>query len=619
MTTSPALTRRSLLRAAVAASAAPALATPALATPALATPALATPALAAPAFAAPALAPSFVTDYRTNVMANLTAETNAVVRILSGMQRLWHTGSTWDTGTVLDEAVLRANIRYSVKVTRNRTQQQADRAFVQDRQHQSYAVIAGLGPLAAAYKAQALAVTSITTAPATTPATTISDTVPAGAPAGSAVGAGSPDSATLGAVVTLVNTVRGPFASGNPAKAAFQYPRPWRMNNRSEVVPTGEVDALGYPVYDSEVSVVPTLLRQRSLTPADDGGFPSGHTNAFHLAALAFAYAFPERFQELVTAAFDLSDTRIIAGMHSAVDVIGGRIMATALAAAALNDPANADLKAAAREQARQLQRKDTPTAVADAYADRRANRRKVESRLTYGLPRGRAATAMTVPQGAEVLLETRQPYLTAAQRREVLRTTALPAGYPLLDGPENWGRLDLFAAADGYGAFDRDVHVTMDGTTTDTWRNDIGGRGGLVKAGAGTLVLDGTNSYRGGTTVTAGILSADSRTALGTGPVMLTGGTLRTATTLHLHGDYRQQGGTLAPAGPITVDGTAVLGHGSALEIKAPSARTGTVIQILTAHRVTGRFTHVTVTTPGYRAEAHYTRTGVAVVLRRA
>jgi hypothetical protein len=43
----------------------------------------------------------------------------------------------------------------------------------------------------------------------------------------------------------------------------------------------------------------------------------------------------------------------------------------------------------------------------------------------------------MVVPEGAEVLLETRQPYLTADQCREVLRTTALPAGRPLIDGPE--------------------------------------------------------------------------------------------------------------------------------------------------------------------------------------
>jgi len=75
------------------------------------------------------------------------AETNAAVRILGGLQRLWHTGASWNTGTVLDQPALQANLRYAVQVTRNRTDEQAACAFIQDRQHQSYAAIAGLGPL----------------------------------------------------------------------------------------------------------------------------------------------------------------------------------------------------------------------------------------------------------------------------------------------------------------------------------------------------------------------------------------------------------------------------------------------------------------------------------------
>ena len=74
----------------------------------------------------------------------------------------------------------------------------------------------------------------------------------------------------------------------------------------------------------------------------------------------------------------------------------------------------------------------------------------------------GREGGSPLIPQGAEVLLETRFPYLSAAQRLEVLRTTAVDAGWPLLDGPEQWGRLNLFAAADGYGAFDQDVVVAL-------------------------------------------------------------------------------------------------------------------------------------------------------------
>ncbi|WP_305784192.1 phosphatase PAP2 family protein [Symbioplanes lichenis] len=580
------LNRRTLLRAAVAATAG----------------VVAGPAILRGLPAAAASLP-FVADYRSNVTANLTAETNAAVRVLSGMQRVWRTGATWDTGTVLDPATLHASMRYVTRVTKTRTRAQADRAFVQDRQHQSYAAIAGLGALAAPYKSIAQAVTGITTAPATTPATKIDDAVPAGAPAGSALGAGSPDS-PLGQVVTLVNTVRGPYASGNPSKAAYQYPRPWRMTAGSEVVDTGAVDAFGYPVYDSPVQVVPTLLRQRSTTPADDGGFPSGHTNAFHLAALAFAYAIPERFQQLVTAAFDLSDTRIVAGMHSPVDVIGGRILATALAAATLADPANGALKAAARRQAIDVL---LPAAGKgpDEYADRRANRRIVEPRLTYGLPRtGRRDAPMVVPQGAEVLLETLFPYLSPAQRREVLRTTAVPSGYPLLDGPELWGRLDLFAAADGYGAFDHDVTVTMD--VAGTWRNDITGRGRLVKRGTGTLTLTGATTYRGGTLLQAGTLVAAT---LGTGDVTVTGGTLQPAGTLRVHGDYRQRGGALT--GRLDVAGHAELGGTLALTAATPAT-------VLTARRVTGRFAHVTAPA-GYRADVTYGRTRVTARLCRA
>ncbi len=58
-------------------------------------------------------------------------------------------------------------------------------------------------------------------------------------------------------------------------------------------------------MYESDVVVVPQLLRQRGPAPADDGGFTSGHTNAFYLAALALGYAVPERFQELVARASD--------------------------------------------------------------------------------------------------------------------------------------------------------------------------------------------------------------------------------------------------------------------------------------------------------------------------
>ncbi|MEV4282932.1 phosphatase PAP2 family protein [Actinoplanes xinjiangensis] len=531
---------------------------------------------------------AFVDDYRSNLATNLTVDTNAAVRILSGVQAYWQTGSAWNNGTVRNAAVLRANVRFCETRTASRTDAEAAWSFIVDRRHQSYAVIDGLGPWAGAYRSTALAVTGITEAPAGTPPTTISDAVPAGAPAGSTLGAGSPTS-PLGRIVTLVNTVRGNWSSSNPSKFAVQYPRPWRMTTDSTVVDTGALDEYGYPVYRSKVVVAPQLLRQRSLTPADDGGFPSGHTNALHLAALAFAYAFPERFQELLTCAFDLADTRITAGMHSPLDVVSGRILATALAAAILNDPANAELKTAARAQAAAFLAATAGTGT-DPFADRTANRRTILPKLTYILPRTGPDRPLTVPKGAEVLLETRQPYLTADQRRAVLASTALPAGYALLDGPEQWGRLDLFKAADGYGAFESDVDVTLDGLA-DAWRNDITGRGGLTLRGTGTLTLTGVNRFRGGLRVLGGTLTAAGTRALGGGDVEIRGATLRTVPGACL-------------------DGTVTIGPDSTLDVTGHPRG-----PVLTAKRVTGRFARVTV--DGRPAVAVYTRTGVSVRTR--
>ncbi|GHH85809.1 phosphatase PAP2 family protein [Streptomyces capitiformicae] len=587
---------------------------------------------------------AFVDDYTTNITANLTPETNAVVRALGGFAEIWKTGDAWNTGIPLMPEVSRANLLYSARITARRTEAQAREAFITDRQHQSYSVISGLGPLAELYRTGAKAVTAITSAPDGTPAGKISDSVPADAPAGSANGAGSTTS-ELGKVAELVNTVRGPFASSNPAKFSYQYPRPWRMNENSEVVDTGRTDEFGFPVYESDVIVVPQLLRQRGEDAATDGGFPSGHTNALHLAALAYAYAVPERFQEMVTRAFEASHDRIVSGMHSSLDVLGGRVMATALAAAALADPKNAELKAAAVKQAAEYFRAKTGTTAdtlyayahsagidSDPYADRRANARLVEPKLTYVLTREGRSEDPTVPKGAEVLLETRLPYLDAAQRREVLRTTALPSGYVLLDGWEQWGRLNLFAAADAFGAFGSDVTVTMDAAlggfhAADTWRNDICGSGGLVKKGSGTLTLAGANRYKGGTTVQAGVLAAGSKEAFGRGDVKVASGTLRTGDhTVRVRGGYTQAGVldvTLdrGDDAALVVDRRAVLEKGSKLVVRfdaKQAPRDGSTVAVIGARSLQGRFAEVTVAEEGWTAEQVFTAHGVSVRLRK-
>src|SRR5207302_10961580 len=100
---------------------------------------------------------------------------------------------------------------------------------------------------------------------------------------------------------------------------------------------------------------------------------------------------------------------------------------------------------------------------AADRFGNPTQNRRDYIFRLTYGLPSvGPTDLPPVVPPGAEVLLRTRFPYLSSGQLREILATTELPSGVPLDDGT-GWARLNLYAAADGYGAFAGNVAVTMD------------------------------------------------------------------------------------------------------------------------------------------------------------
>jgi len=433
----------------------------------------------------------FVDNYKTNVSSNTTESTNAVLNLLSGFDRLWTPGPTWNTGTPTAQgaSTLSSNIQYVVNVTQARTAEQATAAYLDDRRNQSYSVISGLGSLAPSYYAGAGAVTTIASVTADATTVAYNDT---------GTGAGLTSSA-LGNVVSLVNTLRGNYSSTTPPKNYFLYPRPWRQSD--------------------EVVVLPTLVPVKSTTPATDSGFPSGHTNAGYLAAIALAYATPQRFDEMILRASDLGDNRILAGMHSPLDVIGGRMEATALAAAILNDPANAALKTAAYNQAQSYFSAPLSHDPVMAQSDYVASKTLYTARLTYGLsPIGDTTVAPIVPKGAEVLIESRFSYLDAAQRREVLRTTEIASGQAL-DDAEGWSRLNLYAAGGGYGRFDSTVNVTMDASlggmnAKDHWRNDISGTGGLVKQGTGNLVLTGNNTYTGSTVVQGGRLTIDGQLA---------------------------------------------------------------------------------------------------------
>ncbi|MDQ0032879.1 autotransporter-associated beta strand protein [Variovorax boronicumulans] len=162
--------------------------------------------------------------------------------------------------------------------------------------------------------------------------------------------------------------------------------------------------------------------------------------------------------------------------------------------------------------------------------------------------------------------------------------------------------------AADGYvlqgdaielGASGTVVRVG-DGSGTDTTRSAtlnvaLIGTGGLVKEDVGTLVLGGTNTYTGGTTVKAGVLQGgtaslqgaivnnaevafDQGTTAGTYAGTMSGtGKLRKigSGTLVLGSANSHAGGTFVDAGTLATDVTGALGSGAA------NVATGATLQL--------------------------------------
>lgn len=112
-------------------------------------------------------------------------------------------------------------------------------------------------------------------------------------------------------------------------------------------------------------------------------------------------------------------------------------------------------------------------------------------------------ATAMVT--GAAALVAERFPWMTSNQLATTMLTTASHAANPnIYDGR---GLLNIDAAMRGPGLFETTFTADTQGYSS-TFGNDISGRGGLTKSGAGVLTMSGNNSYLGDTQVTGGTLS---------------------------------------------------------------------------------------------------------------
>jgi autotransporter-associated beta strand protein/T5SS/PEP-CTERM-associated repeat protein len=79
--------------------------------------------------------------------------------------------------------------------------------------------------------------------------------------------------------------------------------------------------------------------------------------------------------------------------------------------------------------------------------------------------------------------------------------------------------------------AIDNEGQIVANFTDTLTLAADISGPGTLSKAGVGTLILTGNNSYAGGTTLTGGFINFNSANSFGSGLITINGGGLQWAT----------------------------------------------------------------------------------------
>jgi autotransporter-associated beta strand protein len=363
--------------------------------------------------------------------------------------------------------------------------------------------------------------------------------------------------------------------------------------------------------------------------------FPSGHSGIGNANAIMFAILAPGYYQQFLQSGVDFGYSRNVFAAHYPLDVIGGRILATYItaevlagdnplyASTALNLSVNPDaLKPLATAMQSYLAGAGLASGGASPYAAACAGgvatcvangviptaaqynsaAQTYAYFLNYDLTTLYAAPAV-VPTDAHVLIATRFPYLNEAQLNDILASTELGAG-GALDNNSGWARLNLYAAAGGYGDFASDVTVTMNKASGglnafDVWSNAISslsGPYGLTLDGSGTLVLAGDNTYAGDTIVKGEATLAITGSVAGDvsvlkGATFAGNGGVGGALDLYSGATYQVAIGSNG-ANAIHVGGAATVA-GAAVDLASVGFNPvlGSPYTILTAASVTGRF----------------------------
>lgn len=235
----------------------------------------------------------------------------------------------------------------------------------------------------------------------------------------------------------------------------------------------------------------------------------------------------------------------------------------------------------------------------------------------TYGTQG--TSNANGVVTGVAALVQQAFPWMGGHNIQQTVLTTATDMGDAGVDAVFGWGVVNAEKAIKGPAQFFGDDFIA-EVTGSSVFSNDISGAFGLVKNGAGTLRLDGNNTFDGDTIINAGTLGFQGDTA--SGVIVNTGGTYAAAGGT-IGGDYTANAGSTTAiqlGTPLTIEGSAALDGTLMLMPESSDYTVGGTENLLTANAVGGTFSKLSYGNDFFwTATLDYSATGVDAELTRA
>ena len=225
-------------------------------------------------------------------------------------------------------------------------------------------------------------------------------------------------------------------------------------------------------------------------------------------------------------------------------------------------------------------------------------------------------SNAAAIVSGTAALVWQAFPWMSAYNVQQTVLTTATDIGAPGVDTTYGWGVVNAGKAVKGPGRFVTDFEANVAGLAW--FLNDIGGAGGLVKRGAGQLMLAGANTYGGQTVVEQGVLGVNGSL---TSSVLVKSGATFQSYGAHVGAYTAQDKATTAVqiGKALQVDGAAALDGTLQLLAEPKGYTVQSTERILGAASISGTFDAVTYGSGlYYTAALAYTPTAVDAALTR-